>query len=624
MKMCNECLEKIRKDKDFSIVRKKGNTEPFDNQIDCAIESLLSFEEDRPKRNYLIIKGCTQAGKTGVFIAMINLIYKFNLMESLHINTIYYITGDNSRQIKKQTTGNVIEGCIDTIENMEAKGLKVVLLKQSDMNKWIKKNPPQELNNAFIFIDESHYGSKKEENILISWLRNQGLSLRNDSDLVDKNVYIASNSATPYGEVESDLNYTKRQILLRTGDGYRGLWDFKHYYRLDKQVFSDEKTVEFTIRQWYLFLKDYEKKKNKTKCVIARITLKMYNKYRDIINEYFDVKEINSSCGNIDYESMEDKIMSYCSCGFNRSKNKYLMIVVQGGLRMGVRINEEAKNYIGVVYDFIADDENVSATEQGILGRICGYRKGKEFSSTCIYARRSHIDALLGFYNEEYVTIEDEESNEHKKFPSIGTIARTPYSYYTNLGYEFSMLDHSAEYGKSDWTPVAKRFDYENCESDYNDEWSISPQEYYESKIGTSFFKGIDNFQLEDLRTPHMKYFETFVEPFLKEQDIFYCKSQVLGTRRYVSEKQGDVSFCKNFKTTPPLLNSSAYKIYLEGKKGLNNIGKTAYRVLLDVRDLNNISIATVTGRIMWGRKIMVNNPKKIKVIKTMDTSKAK
>lgn len=624
-------LEKFREDGEFSIFRK--TKEPFDNQIDCALDILCTFSNKRPRHNYVVVKGNTQAGKTGVFISLINIVYKMQLYASyLNINKIFYITGDNSVQIKRQTTGSILDGCLVELEEMSENGLEIIILKQSDMKprKW-EKFGITNIENAMIFIDESHYGSSKEKNILPTWLNMGGLSLRNDSDLIKKKVYIISNSATPYGEIESDLAQTKQYVTLKAGKGYKGLWDF-NFDSVEKEIFSrNMETINEYLSKWYRHLARNERDKKKTKCVVARIPSKKFLKNKTLIEKFFDVVEINSSGGTIDYKSMEYAIMSYCNCGFGRTKmegsrkKKFLMVIVKGGLRMGVRINEDAKNHIGVIYDFTAGDYNVVATEQGLLGRICGYRKGSDYKDTIVCVKKSHEDALLGFYlsKEKY---------------SEGQVARTPFTRTKKIeGYEFDRKDHSKEYlkkykkdsafDKKQWHPIARRFDFENMESDYCEKWSVSPQEWFESKVGTDFFKGFDNFQLEDLLTPKFKYFETFVEPFLIEQDKFYKDAQILGTRRYIKEGQSDEGFCKAFKTSPPLLNSTAYTTYLEGKRGVENVGRTAYRVMLDVRDLSNIKISTVIGEITWGKgvdKFVTTPMKKEKVIvETMITSMA-
>lgn len=631
-------LLKYREDRDFSSFRMTGLKEPFDNQIDCALDILCTFSNKRPRHNYVIVKGNTQAGKTGVFVSLINIIYNMKLYYSyLDINKIFYITGDNSVQIKKQTTGNIAEGCLESMEEMAENGLEIIILKQSDMklSKWSKLGITS-FENAMFFIDESHYGSRKEKNTLPTWLKMGGLSLRNDSDLIKKKVYIISNSATPYGEIESDLIQSKQYVTLKPGKGYKGLWDF-NYDSVYKNIFNcDDETINKYLSKWYRHLARIEKNGGKTKCILARIDDKKLNENIDLIENYFDVVKIDSSGGNINYPFMESTIVSYCKCGFNRRKvnrkKKFLMVVVKGGLRMGVRIGEEAKNYIGIIYDFTSTKLNVVATEQGLWGRICGYRKGKDYKDTLVCVNKAHEESLLSFYLQGNIYIEG------KEYPSEGKIARTPFTITKSMKeYEYDENDHSKEYVKKfkkgtkfdekEWHPIAKRFDFESMESDYYENWSVSPQEWFESKVGTDFFKGFKKFQLEDLLTPDFKYFETFVKPFLIEQDEFYKDAQILGTRRYLNEGQKDVGFCKSFKTSPPLLNSSAYTTYLEGKIGISNIGRTAYRAMLDVRDLSKIRICTVIGEIAWGKSIekTVTIPmKKDKLIaETMNTSMA-
>lgn len=640
-------LMKLREEGEFSRFRKAK--EPFDNQIDCALDILCTFSNKRPRHNYVVVKGNTQSGKTGVFISLINIIYSMKLYASyLNINKIFYITGDNSVKIKDQTEGSIVDGCFQSIEQMAENGLKVYICKQSDMknpSKWMGKqeeksqylkvelNPDGTINssNSLIFIDESHYGSSKEKNILPSWLRNGGLSLRNDSNLIKKHVYIISNSATPYTEIESDVMLTKQYVTLKPGKGYKGLWDFNYDF-VEKDIFGcDSDTVKNYLSKWYRHLSKIEKDKHKIKCAVVRIDNRKFERNKSLIGDYFDIKEINSSKGNIDYEAMETIIMSYCNKPyFGRTKingtrkKKFLMIVVKGALRMGVRIEELPKNHIGVIYDFTSGPDNIAATEQGLWGRICGYRKRSDYKDTLVCVNKRHGEALLNFYNNEGAEI-----------------AKTPFKFLNKVKTEWEYAedkkgDFKEEYLKTyvkgqpynGWKPTPMRYDFANKVSDCTEDWNVSPQEWFESKVGTDFFKGIKKFKMSDLQIPNKPWFNTFLMPFLIEQDEYYKRGNAMSLeqRRWRTndkKEQRDINYCESFGTSRLLTTSSEFENRFTGVTGTNNIGKNIFAVLFDVRDLKNIKVKTITGELTWGRKKEVMVDGKGKISPTMDTSQS-
>ena len=619
-------LEILREAGNFDEYRnsERKKKEPYNNQIDCAFEILTTFSNSRPRRNYVVVKGCTQSGKTGVFVSLISIIYKEKLYKDyLNINKIYYITGDNGLKVKDQTTDDINKGCAATVPEMACDGLQIEILKRSDMQKENKqKKDVVEIENAMIFIDESQCATGAFKNALPTWLTKHGLSLRNDSDLIRKNVYMISNSATPYDEAESDLAHTKQYVFYKPGNGYKGLWDFTYCpVDIKKDVFSKdiERTEKF-LQLWFNHLRKIEEEKGKVKCIIARINKDYDSLYKRIIEQYFDPFEINSSNGTIDYEKMEDRISNYClngngrtKFGRSRKKKKYLMIVVKGALRMGVRIDNDVKDLIGVIYDFTRSDETgIATTEQGILGRICGYRKRgtkKEpagYKDTMVCIKKSHKDALLNFYTNLFKGNDEEYA------------AKTPLTRIrTAKVYEYDEKDHSKEYlknlkkgsiEKTQWHPVGKRYDYEKRESDYYDKWAISPQEWFESKVGTDFFKGIDNFQMKMLNEPSRennsaKYCKKFVLPFLIEQDEFYKHADLVESRRWYEEGQSGETFYSGFKKTKNI-DLSRYKKRYEGEEGVNRIDEPIFKVMLDVKDISNIKICTVVGKITWGREI--------------------
>ena len=99
------------------------NCKIYLNQLNCAINGIEQFDSNLPRPNHLIVKGKTQAGKTGVLTSMIMLINELKLEKAMSIQRIYYITGDNGCRLVKQTRER-IEHCFEQ-ENNTCKSIEL-------------------------------------------------------------------------------------------------------------------------------------------------------------------------------------------------------------------------------------------------------------------------------------------------------------------------------------------------------------------------------------------------------------------------------------------------------------------------------------------------------------------
>ena len=403
------------------------NCKIYLNQLNCAINGIEQFDSNLPRPNHLIVKGKTQAGKTGVLTSMIMLINELKLEKAMSIQRIYYITGDNGCRLVKQTRER-IEHCFEQ-ENNTCKFfcLKNSQLKNDILNKEI-------LTNSLIFIDESHYGTSNEKNILIKWMESKSINMHNDKELVEKSVYIVSNSATPYGEINSDCAGCKSCVILNTDDwnGEKGYVGFKEYDSKNCIVSVknniNKNNIEEICEDLIEHLGRIKEETGKTKCGIIRISKKIFNNCREVLEKYFHVETFFSNTNNINYAEIENKMEHDCD-----TWDKPLLFVICGAYRMGVSISSFCKKNIGFVYDYATGNSktNIVTTEQGLMGRVTGYWETNDWHDILIYINEKHYNSLKSCYVEHVTStpmVDIKEKFEPKENGSeIGIISENDY-----------------------------------------------------------------------------------------------------------------------------------------------------------------------------------------------------
>lgn len=379
---------------------KRNDCKIYPNQMRCAIKGIKMFDSNLPRPNHLVVQGKTQSGKTGVLTSMIMLIDELKIEGAMSVNTIYYITGDNGCKLIKQTQER-ISHCF-TADGIEC---KFKCLKNSDLKNDI--NNEQVLTNTIIFIDESHYGVSSEKNILIKWLESKGINMHNDKELVEKSVYIVSNSATPYGEINSDCGKYKSYVALETDDwnGEYGYVGFKEYN--EKNCFVtincqiNKTNAEEMCEQLKIRLDEIFANTGKVKCGIIRMRKESFKKCQDVLEKYFHVETYFSTNENINYSDIQWKMEHEYE-----DWDKPLIFVVAGAYRMGVSIPPTCKKNIGFIFDYSTGNakNSVITTEQGLLGRVTGYWETDDWCDITIYINEKHYNGLKACYVEQAIS----------------------------------------------------------------------------------------------------------------------------------------------------------------------------------------------------------------------------
>lgn len=376
---------------------KKEVKELFPNQKEVSKKIIDIFTNKKRNCRYVILNAPTQSGKTGCIMSLINDIDESNsLRKKLGVETIYYITGDN-QQIKEQTIDDFRDYCTQYIFNES----NVFFFKNSDLGKI--KSP--KFKNCLIFLDESHYGTSKEKNRVPKFLKDGGINyMKNDTSIEKNNIYISSVSATAYDEILNDYEKTKKIVTFSVGESYRGIKEFYNNNQL--KLIDDSSILKYEILLRNLLvdevlphLDDIEKKRKKKKFVIMRGNNKI--NYKELLGDKYKVFYMDSKKDTLTEEQMYLKIQDYC-IDKTEDADKYLLFVIKGKFRMGKRFRDKCKDYCGCVIDF-SEGKKISTTEQGLLGRFCGYvgndkRTKTDWKDIWFYVSEKHTQPLIDYY----------------------------------------------------------------------------------------------------------------------------------------------------------------------------------------------------------------------------------
>lgn len=583
----------------MSIIRKRledllptdvnANGAISDEQITCAKDILSAFDSEFPKTNYLITKGQTQSGKTGVCFGTVNTINKLRLKDALNINKVLYITADNSKGLTLQQ----VERAKKDIMHFNDEDIAVTFLKRSDFRHYKKDN--ESIDNTIIFIDESDYGTKKELNLLPQFLKFYGIDYLRNTNLEEHNIRIVSTTATPYSEMESDLAESKIHVLLEPGHGYVGILNFAengNVIQLKENVFKRNLADTYLpklFKDVHSYLGDIEKQTGKVKCAIFRACgrndVKNIKKYA---SDMFDIYQFDTTKSAVlDYDSLWNKIDVYCGMGEGRSDGKYLLIVIKNALRRGVSIRERenenrTKNRIAVVYDYPSADDSPDITEQGLLGRMCGYRKDddEEWRDIRFYLNETHFTSLRNFYENGLCN----EEGRLKKMV-LAEFRATNVEVTDTTGM---ISEYDAEHDGLNVDELRKQGKLYHIDVPGKNDFYIvyDATEYYTSKVGTSF-AGFDNFQLSDLKTPRFTFMEKFIKPFLVTKDEHYGGELYVnkGCRRCgIGVGVNVAAFIKNLKDGELRMNVSGTAYLFKNE----DAGKYAWQALLNMDQMED------------------------------------
>ena len=380
----------------------------FDSQINTARKIVLQLGSNVTRRNHVCVVASMQAGKTGTCNSVINIINSSKLYKSMAIKKYMFITGMNDCGLKEQTYIRLKEqvmGASDDniyIGKRSKKNLsenKYFVLKNSDLLSY-----EGNIDNTLIFIDESHYGSN-EKNILTKFLVKHGIDWKDTNELIKRNIYIVSISATPFDELVSDTVNCKKTIELNTDDNYVGVTE----YLKNDLIFDTEKhDITEDGRIFDLIMDAHHRMLDNDED--GAIIIRTRNTETIIENQYvqthFDVFEMTSSGTKIEYAKFNHmlNVMYENNISYKRRKEalakfgievespttKPLIVIIKGAFRAGITIDSRFKDMIYMVYD---SSVKADTTAQALLGRMCGYRSSKDkITNTYFYINKNHAN----------------------------------------------------------------------------------------------------------------------------------------------------------------------------------------------------------------------------------------
>ena len=217
------------------VVDTKDTNYVFDNQIETAKEIIYNFYTTEKNRWNLLFAEM-QSGKSGTFFSIPYIVSRNNvLVKKLGIDmfeneiNVFLLTGMNEKELIKQFENDII--------GFTGMQISKNVLHNSEMRKFLSK-PEDTWNtsdktvinrmrrNSLILIDESHYGSDKDQ-ILDRFLK-KILKINPNGDnqpLEENNIYVVSISATPMAEfINANVSDFKKKIIpLKNSTGYYGI-----------------------------------------------------------------------------------------------------------------------------------------------------------------------------------------------------------------------------------------------------------------------------------------------------------------------------------------------------------------------------------------------------------------
>jgi hypothetical protein len=503
------------------------NSEEYihDFQLDAAKKIVKSFtahiephDEHEARNNHVVLVAKMQSGKTGTCNGVINILRKTDLDKYFNIDKYLYITGMNDNGLHKQTVerlcGDGVGQVVDATENDVCDGDKEISMKPNakffvQKNSDLRKNNIK-LSNCLIFIDESHFGSN-QSNVLTKFLELNGIDWKNDKTLKEKHIYIVSVSATPFDEIISDISDCKTIVELETSEKYIGISEY-----LDSECIYDAKRTDFRIdkntgnppiisyiQNTYLNIIN-----NNNKGVIFIRTRDNKIKNHPLIKNNFKIVELDAKGGSIDYKIVYYDIQAMIDAMSGTQTNKPIIFFVKGAYRAGITLNSIHKDYVYMVYDHSNKPET---TAQGLLGRMCGYRKDiSSYKNTTFYVNKQHAEdyaewendfkvkkniptSRVWLWSDDVNTNTDSNENEEYKI-STKCIGNIEIDLTTEQVERFLSADKNRSISKKDFAKNELRIINSDIDFDYFGEAYISGRERYSgSTVITKWFQNFDS-----------------------------------------------------------------------------------------------------------------------------------
>lgn len=355
------------------------NQKMFPNQIETGETIIQSFIA----LCWIILTAQMQSGKTGIYCFT-----AFEMFRLKKIEKILIISGVNDVELREQTKRSFmchLWGTCDDEDHNHVQNSYYKILNEMRENiegrndllcMRIEKNhevyfgtelkkfniDAGGLRKTLIIYDESHY-AQNFSNIPAKefWAKCKINPNGNpeESQLVEREIFIVTVSATPYAEFSSNQHNVggqknfKRQVPAKVGHGYIGQEYFESHGNI--RTFAKKDGWEKTLSE-YFTTKDYSGRKAYG---IIRVSLTHQDKLHSLEGiENWDIKYCDRKTKNI--ASILKQMKS--------EPERHTLIVIKGFFRMG---KELPKEHIDFVMETSVGKTDTAV--QGLLGRMCGY-----------------------------------------------------------------------------------------------------------------------------------------------------------------------------------------------------------------------------------------------------------
>jgi hypothetical protein len=322
-------------------------------QQTAAAENILSIFLAKMIR-YAILWADCQAGKTGAFQELINL-----MLSSGIVQRVYILCGSSEIGLRDQAIQDTKKANSASYES----GIIKVLFRQDF------KGYTMDITNALIVVDESHLDQGQNQE-LDKFLGEHGLSMDgNPTKLNEKNAFIVSVDATPYAELAAlkhkETPFNKHVETLLPGSNYFGISDYlykgllKETYDISKNPGRFQMLIESKGRKWALV-----RLRNGKHASLEEAAIKAICESSGFPLLYYTEKKTEIAITRDE----QIRLGASIPC-LENAPQKPTVVIIRDRLRAGKVV---PKKHISFVWEG-AKKSKTDALVQGLPGRMCGY-----------------------------------------------------------------------------------------------------------------------------------------------------------------------------------------------------------------------------------------------------------
>jgi hypothetical protein len=314
------------------------------------------------KLRYAILKSQCQAGKTGAYQALINL-----MLREGTIQRAYVLCGSHETELRSQA----IEDTKQHNPAAFARGDIQVLFRQDFAGFTMN------VTNALIIVDESHLDQGKGQQ-LDKFLAHHGLSMDgNPATLNEKNAFIVSVDATPYSEIAAlehkETPFEKHTEELVPGSEYVGIAHYlysgllKGTFDISREPSRFASLLPKSEKKYALLRLSAGRKggPNPQEVAVGKLARVMGWRVLYYTAAQTDVAITRSEQASIKADERRD-----VPC-LEDAPAVPTIVIIRGRLRAGKVV---PKKHIAFVWEG-AKASKTDALVQGLPGRMCGYRQ---------------------------------------------------------------------------------------------------------------------------------------------------------------------------------------------------------------------------------------------------------